>query len=84
MFIDICDKFGGSQLYFPKKESVLRASRNRQIKKMYNIYSKNEIAKKFVLLKGRLKIFLRDKNLCIAIKECFKFILRHSFILLNT
>lgn len=45
MFIYISDKFGGSQLYFHKKESVLRASRNIEIKKMYNIYSKSEIAK---------------------------------------
>ena len=59
MFIDICDRFGGRQLYFPKKESVLRASRNRQIKKMYNIYSKNEIAKKFGITKRQVENILK-------------------------
>lgn len=60
MFIDICENFGGSQLYFPKKESVLRASRNRQIKKMYNIYSKNEIAKKFGITKRQVENILKE------------------------
>ena len=59
MFIDICENFGGSQLYFPKKESVLGASRNRQIKKMYNIYSKNEIAKKFGITKRQVENILK-------------------------
>ena len=58
-FIDICDRLGGSQLYFPKKESVLRSSRNRQIKKMYNIYSKNEIAKKFGITKRQVENILK-------------------------
>ena len=59
MFIHICENCGGSQLYFPKKETVLRASRNRQIKKMYNIYSKNEIAKKFGITKRQVENILK-------------------------
>ena len=60
MFIDICDKFGGSQLYFPKKESVLRASRNREIKRMCSEYSKSEIAKKFGITKRQVENILKN------------------------
>ena len=60
MFIDICEKFGGSQLYFPKKESVLRASRNREIKRMYSKYSKSEIAKKFGITKRQVENILKN------------------------
>jgi len=60
MFIDICDRFGGSQLYFPKKESVLRGSRNREIKRMYSKYSKSEIAKKFGITKRQVENILKN------------------------
>jgi len=60
MFIDICEKFGGSQLYFPKKESVLRGSRNREIKRMYSKYSKEEIAKKFGITKRQVENILKS------------------------
>ena len=60
MFIEICEKFGGSQLYFPKKESVLRASRNREIKRMYSKYSKSEIAKKFGITKRQVENILKN------------------------
>jgi len=60
MFIDICEKFGGSQLYFPKKESVLRASRNREIKRMCSEYSKSEIAKKFGITKRQVENILKN------------------------
>jgi len=60
MFIDICDRFGGSQLYFPKKESVLRASRNRKIKSMSSEYSKSEIAKKFNITKRQVENILKN------------------------
>ena len=59
MFIDICDRFGGSQLYFPKKESVLRASRNREIRNMCSVYSKSEIAKKFGITKRQVENILK-------------------------
>lgn len=60
MFIDICDRFGGTQLYFPKKESVLRASRNRKIKSMCSRYSTNDIAKKFGITKRQIENIIRN------------------------
>lgn len=59
MFIDICDKFGGTQLYFPKKESVLRSSRNRKIKSMCSRYSTNEIAMEFGITKRQVENIIK-------------------------
>ena len=60
MFIDICDRFGGTQLYFPKKESVLRSSRNRKIKSMCGKYSKDEIARKFGITKKQVENIIKS------------------------
>ena len=58
MFIDICDRFG-TQRSTVKKESVLRASRNREIKSMCSRYSTNDIAKKFGITKRQVENIIK-------------------------
>lgn len=60
MFIDFCDKFGGSHLYFPSKRSVLRLSRNREIKKSYNGRNSRELSHKFGISEMHLKSIIKE------------------------
>jgi len=59
MFVSICDKFGGSQVYFPKKSSIFRNSRNRNIRAMYNGYNLKEIAKIFGITKMQVRNIIK-------------------------
>ncbi|MDK2562952.1 Mor transcription activator family protein [Romboutsia sedimentorum] len=59
-FIDICDKFGGDSIYFPKKSSVLRCSRNRKIRAMYDGYNIKNIAKEFGITREQVKNIIKE------------------------
>lgn len=59
MFIDFCDNFGGSHLYFPSRRSLLRLSRNREIKRCYNGKNSRELAHKFGISEMHLKSIIK-------------------------
>ena len=45
--LKLCTQFGGSTLYMPKRDSVIRELRNRRICEEFNGYNKKELCKKY-------------------------------------
>ena len=46
-FIELIKQYGGSSLYIPNENSVLKPIRNRLIKKHFNGHNYKELAKEF-------------------------------------
>ncbi len=61
MFIEFCEKFGGNHIYFPSKKSILRNSRNREIKRMYNGSNIKELADKYDISQMHIKKIVNEK-----------------------
>lgn len=59
-FIDFCDKFGGNHIYFPSKKSILRNSRNREIKRSYNGSNIKELADKYDISQMHIKRIINN------------------------
>lgn len=47
LFVEFCEEFGGQCLYFPGKKSLLRPSRNREIRKLFDGYNYEDLARRF-------------------------------------
>ena len=45
--LNLAEKQGGSNLYVPKLEALVRATRDRQIKEQFNGYNAEALAKKY-------------------------------------
>ncbi|MBB6673002.1 Mor transcription activator family protein [Cohnella nanjingensis] len=55
-------RFGGTQVYFPKYDSVLSNARDRQIRKEYDGYNTKELALKFNLTENWVRSIVRGKS----------------------
>ena len=53
--------FGGSSIYFPKKESLLKKTRNRTIKNDFNGTNLKELSMKYRLSTPCLRAIIRRK-----------------------
>lgn len=55
VFMKICEEYGGSQIYFPKKDSLMRGYRDRVIKKEYDGTNVVDLAKKYGLSSNHIR-----------------------------
>ncbi|MEG1311482.1 MAG: Mor transcription activator family protein [Romboutsia sp.] len=60
IFIKFCEKFGGNHFYLPNKKSILRCSRNREIRKKYNGINGKELANKYGISEIYLRTIVKD------------------------
>lgn len=61
IFIEFCDKFGGNHFYLPSKKSVLRLSRNREIKRVYNGDNLKELADRFGISQMHIRKIMKER-----------------------
>ncbi|MBC2703987.1 Mor transcription activator family protein [Desulfobacula sp.] len=60
--VKLIKEFGGEALYLPKLESVMRNSRNRDIRKDFTGNNHRELSKKYRLTVRQIRYILRKKK----------------------
>ena len=60
VFVNICENFGGSQIYFPKKDSIFRSNRNKKIRGLYNGENIRELSKIFGISKEQIRKIIKE------------------------
>ena len=55
MFFRICEVYGGHQIYFPKKDSLVRKARDREIRERFNGGNYGELSKYFGLTINQIR-----------------------------
>jgi len=58
--VEVAKLFGGSQVYFPKLDSVLRIYRDALIKKEFNGYNYRELSKKYGLSETWVRLICKE------------------------
>lgn len=61
-FLELCDAFGGSNIYLPTKKSILRNYRNGEIIRRYNGRNSKELAKEFCISEMYVKSIIRKSK----------------------
>lgn len=60
MFIEFCERFGGSHIYIPNKKSLYRNSRNREIKRKYDGTNSKELSREFGISENHLRLIVKS------------------------
>lgn len=60
-FIELIKQYGGSSLYIPNENSVLKPIRNRLIKKHFNGHNYKELAKEFKISEMQVRNIIHIK-----------------------
>ena len=60
-FIQLIKQYGGSSLYIPNENSVLKPIRNRLIKKHFNGHNYKELAKEFKISEMQVRNIIHIK-----------------------
>ena len=60
-FIELIKQYGGSSLYIPSENSVLKPIRNRLIKKHFNGHNYKELAKEFKISEMQVRNIIHIK-----------------------
>ena len=59
-FIELIKQYGGSSLYIPNENSVLKPIRNRLIKKHFNGHNYKELAKEFKISEMQVRNIIHN------------------------
>ena len=69
LFFRICEEYGGNQMYFPKKESLLRKARDRDIRSKYDGMNSIELSKTFGLTANQIRNIVVRTPVSTGIKK---------------
>ena len=61
VFIRICEEYGGNQIYFPKKDSLMRGYRDKVIKREYDGTNVSELARRYGLSSNHIRNIVSKK-----------------------
>ena len=59
-FMDLVRVYGGSYVYIPKNDNIVRSIRNRNIRNDFNGYNFKELAAKYGLTVARIRSIIRE------------------------
>lgn len=66
----LMEQFDGECVYFPKKESILRYSRNKQIIDKFNGGNYKELAREYNLTEAHVRAIIRESGTAHMFRPC--------------
>ncbi len=60
--LSLVDQYGGGDIYIPKRDKLLKMTRDRLIKKEYNGRNTRDLARKYDLTDRRVRDILKDDS----------------------